>query len=156
MPGSIQTVLGPVTKKVGPSMAERERMSQLSERLTDQVQNILNKTAIGGNVSIQGSFARDTWLSGEADLDIFAAFPPTMDRREWTEKVLPEIRKGIRAKTIDRYAEHPYLEFHIDNIRVNVVPGYSVEKGRWKSATVRPPSHTKYMKAHLTKEMRLE
>ena len=156
MPGSIQTVLGQVAKKVVPSMAERERMSQLSERLKDQVQNILNKTGIGGNVSIQGSFARDTWLSGEADLDIFAAFPPTMDRREWTEKVLPEIRKGIRAKTIDRYAEHPYLEFHIDNIRVNVVPCYSVEKGDWKSATDRTPYHTEYMKAHLTKEMRLE
>jgi len=151
MPGSIQTVLGQVAKKVVPSMAERERMSQLSERLKDQVQNILNKTGIGGNVSIQGSFARDTWLSGEADLDIFAAFPPTMDRREWTEKVLPEIRKGIRAKTIDRYAEHPYLEFHIDNIRVNVVPCYSVEKGDWKSATDRTPYHTEYMKAHLTR-----
>ena len=156
MPNSIQTVLDQVAKKVVPSVAERERMSQLAERLKGQVQNILDKTGIGGKVSIQGSLARDTWLSGEADLDIFASFPPTMERREWTERVLPEIRKGIRAKTIDRYAEHPYLEFHIDNIRVNVVPCYSVEKGDWKSATDRTPYHTEYMKAHLTKEMRLE
>ncbi len=156
MPNSIQTVLDQVAKKVVPSVAERERMSQLSERLKVQVQNILDKAGYGGNISIQGSFARDTWLSGEADLDIFASFPPTMDRREWTEKVLPEIRKRIRAKTIDRYAEHPYLEFHIDNIRVNVVPSYSVEKGQWKSATDRTPYHTEYMRAHLTQEMRLE
>src|SRR5713101_5792324 len=156
MPNSIQTVLDQVAKKVVPSMAERERMSQLSERLKVQVQNILDKAGYGGNVSVQGSFARDTWLSGEADLDIFASFPPTMDRQEWTEKVLPEIRKGIHAKTIDRYAEHPYLEFHIDNIRVNVVPCYSVEKGQWKSATDRTPYHTEYMRAHLTQEMRLE
>jgi len=156
MPNSIQTVLDQVAKKVVPGVAERERMSQLAERLKGQVQNILDKTGIGGKVSIQGSFARDTWLSGEADLDIFASFPPTMERRDWTERVLPEIRKGIRAKTIDRYAEHPYLEFHIDNIRVNVVPCYSVEKGDWKSATDRTPYHTEYMNAHLTKEMRLE
>ena len=156
MPNSIQTVLDQVAKKVVPSVAERERMSQLSERLKVQVQNILDKAGYGGSISIQGSFARDTWLSGEADLDIFASFPPTMDRREWTEKVLPEIRKRIRAKTIDRYAEHPYLEFHIDNIRVNVVPSYSVEKGQWKSATDRTPYHTEYMRAHLTQEMRLE
>src|SRR6058998_4240497 len=156
MPNSIQTVLDQVAKKVVPSMAERERMSQLSERLKDQVQNILNKTGIGGNVSIQGSFARDTWLSGEADLDIFAAFPPTMDRREWTEKVLPAVRNGIEAKTIDRYAEHPYLEFHIEGIRINVVPCYAVEKGQWKSATDRTPYHTEYMREHLTLEMRLE
>jgi len=156
MPNSIQTVLDQVAKKVVPSMAERERMSQLADRLKRQVQNILDKAGYGGSISIQGSFARDTWLSGEADLDIFASFPPAMDRREWTEKVLPEIRKRIRAKTIDRYAEHPYLEFHIDNIRVNVVPSYSVEKGQWKSATDRTPYHTEYMRAHLTQEMRLE
>jgi tRNA nucleotidyltransferase (CCA-adding enzyme) len=156
MPNSIQTVLDQVARKVVPSGAERERMSQLSERLKGQVQNILDRAGFGGNVSIQGSFARDTWLSGEADLDIFAGFPPTMDRREWTEKVLPEIRKGIRSKTVDRYAEHPYLEFHVDGIRVNVVPCYSVEKGQWKSATDRTPYHTEYMTKHLTEEMRIQ
>src|SRR5437899_658199 len=156
MPNSIQTVLDQVAKKVVPSMPERERMSQLAERLKGQVQSILDKAGFRGNVSVQGSFARDTWLSGEADLDIFASFPPTMERREWTERVLPEIRKGIRAKTIDRYAEHPYLEFHVESVRVNVVPCYSVEKGQWKSATDRTPYHTEYMTRHLTQEMRLE
>src|SRR5213594_1747559 len=156
MPNSIQTVLDQVAKRVVPTKAERERMSQLAERLKGQVQTILDKGGIGGTVSIQGSFARDTWLSGEADLDLFANFPPTMDRQEWTGRVLPAIRKGIHAKTIDRYAEHPYLEFHIDNIRVNVVPCYSVEKGEWMSATDRTPYHTEYMKQHLTIEMRLE
>ena len=131
-------------------------MSQLAERLKGQVQNILDQAGLGGKVSIQGSYARDTWLSGEADLDIFASFPPSMDRREWTEKVLPAIRKGIEAKTIDRYAEHPYLEFHTDSVRINVVPCYSVEKGQWKSATDRTPFHTEYMREHLTPEMRLE
>src|SRR5438093_3720463 len=156
MPNSIQTVLDQVAKRVVPTKAERERMSQLAERLKGQVQTILDKGGIGGTVSIQGSFARDTWLSGEADLDLFASFPPIMDRQEWTGRVLPAIRKGIHAKTIDRYAEHPYLEFHIDNIRVNVVPCYSVEKGEWMSATDRTPYHTEYMKQHLTIEMRLE
>jgi len=117
---------------------------------------MLDMAGFAGKVSIQGSYARDTWLSGEADLDIFASFPPTMDRREWTEKVLPAVRNGIEAKTIDRYAEHPYLEFHIEGIRINVVPCYAVEKGQWKSATDRTPYHTEYMREHLTLEMRLE
>jgi tRNA nucleotidyltransferase (CCA-adding enzyme) len=152
----IETVLDQIAKRVVPSGSERARMSQLAERLKGQVQSILDQAGLGGNVSIQGSYARDTWLSGEADLDIFASFPPSMDRREWTEKVLPAVRKRIDAKTIDRYAEHPYLEFHIEGIRVNVVPCYSVEKGQWKSATDRTPYHTDYMREHLTPEMRLE
>jgi tRNA nucleotidyltransferase (CCA-adding enzyme) len=156
MPTPIQTVLEQIAKRVVPSETERAKMSQLAEQLKGQVQNILDQAGLAGKVSIQGSYARDTWLSGEADLDVFASFPPSMDRREWTEKVLPAIRKGIEARTIDRYAEHPYLEFHIDGIRVNVVPCYSVEKGEWKSATDRTPYHTKYMREHLTPEMRLE
>src|SRR2546425_644463 len=156
MPSSIQTVLDQIVKKVVPSEAERERMSQLAERLKGQVQSILENAELGGKVSIQGSYARDTWLSGEADLDIFASFPPSMDRQEWTKKILPTIRRGIDARTIDRYAEHPYLEFHIDDIRVNVVPCYSVEKGQWKSATDRTPYHTEYMREHLRPEMRLK
>jgi tRNA nucleotidyltransferase (CCA-adding enzyme) len=153
---SIQTILDQVAKKVVPSNDERERMSRLAERLKQRVQNILDKSEFRGTVSIQGSYARDTWLSGEADLDIFAGFPPTMDRQEWTEKVLPAIRRGIDVKPIDRYAEHPYLEFHVDGIRVNIVPCYSVEKGQWKSATDRTPYHTEYMAKHLTPELRLE
>jgi tRNA nucleotidyltransferase (CCA-adding enzyme) len=156
MQTSIQTVLDQVAKKVVPSEAERQRMSQLAESLKGQVQSILDNSGLGGKVSIQGSYARDTWLSGEADLDIFTSFPPSMDRQEWTEKILPAIRKGIDAKTVDRYAEHPYLEFHVEGIRVNVVPCYSVAKGQWKSATDRTPYHTEYMKMHLTPEMRLE
>ena len=156
MSTKIQTVLDQIAKRVVPREAERERMSRLAERLRGQVQEILDMAGFAGKVSIQGSYARDTWLSGEADLDIFASFPPTMDRREWTEKVLPAIRKGIEAKTTDRYAEHPYLEFHIEGIRINVVPCYAVEKGQWKSATDRTPYHTEYMREHLTLEMRLE
>jgi len=156
MPPSIQTVLNSVAKRVFPSEAERKRMSQLAETLKRKVQSTLDNSGFGGKASIQGSFARDTWLSGEADLDIFASFPPSMERHEWTDRVLPAIRKGIDAKTTDRYAEHPYLEFHFDGIRVNVVPCYAVEKGQWKSATDRTPYHTEYMRKHLTPEMRLE
>src|SRR3989442_4090574 len=156
MSTQIQAVLDHIAKRVVPRQAERERMSRLAERLRGQVQDMLDMAGFAGKVSIQGSYARDTWLSGEADLDIFASFPPTMDRREWTEKVLPAVRNGIEAKTIDRYAEHPYLEFHIEGIRINVVPCYAVEKGQWKSATDRTPYHTEYMREHLTLEMRLE
>jgi tRNA nucleotidyltransferase (CCA-adding enzyme) len=156
MPRSVQTVLDLIANRVVPSEPERRRMSRLAERLKGQVQKILDGSGFGGEASIQGSYARDTWLSGEADLDIFASFPPTMERQEWTEKVLPAIRRGIDAEIVDRYAEHPYLEFHIDGIRVNVVPCYAVEKGQWKSATDRTPYHTEYMKAHLTPEMRFQ
>src|SRR2546427_6236712 len=113
MSTQIQAVLDHIAKRVVPRQAERERMSRLAERLRGQVQDMLDMAGFAGKVSIQGSYARDTWLSGEADLDIFASFPPTMDRREWAEKDLPPARDGIESKTIDRCGGQPHLGFHI-------------------------------------------
>src|SRR5437667_1775394 len=126
-------------------------MVRLSQVVRSKVEEILQSSQIQAEVTLQGSFARDTWISGEADLDIFARFSATMEREEWVEKVLPTIRKGLsRYRVIERYAEHPFLEFHVENVRVNVVPCYDVKKGEWKSATDRSHYHTEYMQGHLT------
>jgi len=132
-------------------------MDGLAEAIQREVENVLAGTGIQAKVSPQGSFARDTWISHEADLDIFARFPPTTERKEWEERVLPAMRNYFsRYRVIERYAEHPFLEFHVDGIRVNIVPSYDVTKGEWKSATDRTPYHTEFMQTHLTPELRRE
>src|SRR5262245_60077400 len=113
MPTPIQIVLGQVARRIVPKNAEKQRMSRLAEKMKAEVKAILDQIGVKAEVTIQGSFARDTWLSHEADLDIFASFPPSMDRKGWSERILPAIKKGIEVKTIDRYAEHPYLEFYV-------------------------------------------
>ena len=146
-----------VAEKIVPSDRERKKMVWLSQVIRSKVEEILQSSQIQAEVTLQGSFARDTWISGEADLDIFARFSATMEREEWVEKVLPTIRKGLsRYRVIERYAEHPFLEFHVENVRVNVVPCYDVKKGEWKSATDRTPYHTEFMQTHLTPKLRLE
>jgi tRNA nucleotidyltransferase (CCA-adding enzyme) len=154
---SPDTVLQRVRSRIVPSDREREKLAAIADRLRQDVERILRESNIQGTVTLQGSFARDTWVSRETDLDIFARFPPSMERKEWVEKVLPIIRRGLaRFKVIERYAEHPFLEFHYDSVRVNIVPCYDVENGKWKSATDRTPHHTEFMKANLTPELRLE
>jgi len=146
-----------VAERVVPGDREREKMVRLSQVIRGKVEEILASAQIQAEVTLQGSFARDTWISGEADLDIFARFSPTMEREEWVEKVLPAIRKGLsKYRVIERYAEHPFLEFHVEDIRVNIVPCYDVKRGEWKSATDRTPYHTEFMQTHLTPELRLE
>jgi tRNA nucleotidyltransferase (CCA-adding enzyme) len=157
LPQSPEIVLQQVAKKIVPSDLEREEMVRLAQAIQRKVEEILANSGIQAKVSPQGSFARDTWISHEADVDIFARFPPTMERERWVEKVLPTIRKALsRYRVIERYAEHPFLEFYVDGIRVNIVPSYEVKKGEWKSATDRTPYHTEFMQAHLTPELRRE
>jgi tRNA nucleotidyltransferase (CCA-adding enzyme) len=157
LPQQPESVLQQVARKITPTDQERAKMVGLSEAIQHEVENVLAGTGIQAKVSPQGSFARDTWISHEADLDIFARFPPTTERREWEEKVLPAVRKYFsRYRVIERYAEHPFLEFHVDGVRVNIVPSYDVSKGEWKSATDRTPYHTEFMQTHLTPERRRE
>ena len=157
MPQPVEIVLEQVARKIVPSDHEREKMVRLSETIKREVEDVLASSGIQAKVSPQGSFARDTWLSGEADLDIFTRFSPTIDREEWVEKVLPTMRKRFaRYRVIERYAEHPFLEFRVAGVRVNIVPSYDVTKGEWKSATDRTPYHTEFMQTHLTPEFRME
>jgi tRNA nucleotidyltransferase (CCA-adding enzyme) len=155
---SLQNVLFQVKRRIVPTLEERKLMENLSERLKDELERILNSDQIQAKVSVQGSMARDTWLSGEHDLDLFAEFPENTDRREWTANFIPAVRRGFRRyRKVERYAEHPYLELLADDeVRVNIVPCYQVERGRWKSATDRSRYHSEYMRSHLTEELRNE
>ncbi|HZF21433.1 MAG TPA: nucleotidyltransferase domain-containing protein, partial [Dongiaceae bacterium] len=157
MPQSPEIVLQRVAKKIVPTDQEEKKMVGLSQAIQRQVEDVLASSGIQAKVSPQGSFARGTWISHEADLDIFARFPPAMEREEWAEKVFPTMRKYFsRYRVIERYAEHPFLEFRVDGVRVNIVPSYDVKKGEWKSATDRTPYHTEFMQTHLTPDLRRE
>src|SRR5438132_12126003 len=157
LPQTPEIVLQQVAKKIVPSTQEEEKMVGLSQAIQREVEDVLASSGIQAKVSPQGSFAIGTWISHEADLDIFARFPPTMEREEWVEKVFPTLRKYFsRYRVIERYAEHPFLEFRVSGVRVNIVPSYDVKKGEWKSATDRTPYHTEFMQTHLTPDLRRE
>jgi len=154
---SLRRVLADVRARIVPQPGDRAKMSSLAKRLSGEVAEILESSGVEADVSVQGSFARDTWLRGEADLDVFTKFSEDVDRNDWTGKFLPAIRRGLgRYRQVERFAEHPYLELWADSVRVNVVPCYAVEKGKWKSATDRTPYHTEYMRSNLTGTLRDE
>jgi len=104
-----------------------------------------------------GSFAKGTWLSKNADVDIFIKF-----KKETSDEKFTEISKKIGFASMKkhhpyvRYSEHPYVEAKIKNTKINVVPCYDVKLGNWKSAADRSPFHTLHMKKTLTPKMRDE
>jgi tRNA nucleotidyltransferase (CCA-adding enzyme) len=101
--------------------------------------------------------AKDTWLSGEPDIDIFMRLPTTIPRKSLGDVALKIARKATEgSKQIERFAEHPYLEAMVDNFRVNIVPCYDVKRGEWLSATDRTPYHTDYVKKRLDEQMKGE
>jgi tRNA nucleotidyltransferase (CCA-adding enzyme) len=98
---------------------------------------------------VVGSVARDTWLSGDRDLDIFLLFPPDLPREALEETGLDLARKIARrftAKFHEKYAEHPYVNATIDGLDVDLVPCYEVASAAAiQSAVDRTPFHTRYV-----------
>jgi tRNA nucleotidyltransferase (CCA-adding enzyme) len=153
----LTTLLDSVASRVTPGQQERDFMDGLASKLTEKVGKILSGSGFKADVSVQGSVAKDTWLHREGDLDIFASLPTDLERGEWEDRVLPVLRKGLSEYSLlERYAEHPYLEFETNKVRVNVVPCYNVKQGNWKSATDRTPFHTTYMREHLNDQLKRE
>jgi len=147
---TIEKVCSQVLRMVTPRPSERKRILDLAESIMLKVSKELAASGVEASARLDGSVAKDTWLSGEADLDIFIQFPSTLTREELEKYGLNVGRRAVRGhKVVERFAEHPYIEAYIDETRVNIVPCYMVEKGKWRSATDRTPYHTEYMKKRL-------
>ncbi len=146
-----------VLERIVPQNSERNNVENLAKKIMEKVTEASQKSSLNAKVSLEGSVAKDTWLSEEADIDIFLQVESKLERKDLETTCLEVARQAIKGhKAIERFAEHPYIETLIGKTRVNIVPCYQVEKGKWKSATDRTPFHTAYVKKNLDSELRDE
>lgn len=150
-----------ILSKIRKSVILSKNVKKLKKQIADEayllVENqVKNYPEITG-LEFGGSYAKDTWLSKEADIDIFIKFKKTVSDEKFTE-----ITKKVGFESLKkynpyvRYSEHPYVEARIKKTKINVVPCYEVNLGEWKSSADRSPFHTKHMQKSLTTEMRNE
>jgi tRNA nucleotidyltransferase (CCA-adding enzyme) len=157
MPEKLEQVCRAVLKRVTPEKKERAKIEALAGKLSRKVAGASKELGVKSTVRLEGSVAKDTWLSGEPDIDIFMRVPKTIPRASLGDVSLRIARKATRgSEQIERFAEHPYLEAVVDETRVNIVPCYDVKKREWQSATDRTPFHTDYVNGHLDAKMRGE
>ena len=146
-----------VLERITPGQAERERVLALAEGIMARLRSLLAEEGLEADVRLEGSLAKDTWLSGEADVDIFVRFRPDVPKRFFKERFLALARRAAEGlKQVERYAEHPYLECLADRVRVNIVPCYAVRPGEWLSATDRTPYHTDFVRSRLDERLKGE
>lgn len=144
-----------ILKSVLPSSSERKRIEALAKRLERRVASTAEGFGVDAEVRLEGSVAKDTWLSEEPDIDIFMRVSPTVPRKSLGDACLKVARKATAGSAqVERFADHPYLEAIVEKTRVNIVPCYKVERGAWLSATDRTPFHTEYINERLNNELR--
>jgi tRNA nucleotidyltransferase (CCA-adding enzyme) len=150
-------VCNSIARQIVPSDSERERVNRLAEELNAKLVREAERSGLQVEVRLDGSVAKDTWLKGDADIDIFLRVPTSLSRADLETRCLGVARRALKGyPIIERFAEHPYIETHFEKVRVNVVPCYDVPKGEWRSATDRTPFHTEYVISHLDESQRKE
>ncbi len=146
----VQAVTQKILEKITPKPVERKRVEALSRKLERKISAACKSEGIDATVRVEGSVAKDTWLSENPDIDIFMRMPTTIPRKNLGDVGLKIARKAAEdAEQVERFAEHPYLEIFSEGYRVDIVPCYDTKPGEWQSATDRTPYHTDYIKAHL-------
>jgi len=143
-----------ILAKITPKKEERIKVDTLSRSLEQKIVDACQSEGVSAKVRVEGSVAKDTWLTENQDIDVFMRLPTSIPRKMLGEVGLRIAKKAAGdAKQIERFAEHPYLEIFVDSFRVDIVPCYDTKVGAWQSATDRTPYHTDYIRTHLGSEL---
>lgn len=137
-----------VLAKIKPRKEEYELVHTIFEKISKTVEEVSRVNGLTAEVTLQGSIAHDTWLSGDRDLDVFVLFPPSMSLEDLRTKgfnILLEAARKLGAYEL-RFAEHPYVRVFINGVEADLVPAFKVsDPGKIISAVDRTPFHTLYV-----------
>ena len=149
------TLISKVLPLCEPTHSQERRISKVAQEAKTHVDSYVAQLDDVVDVVFGGSFAKGTWLPGHADIDIFVKINPSVGIEKFEEmgrEIGSEALKSYGPKL--RYSDHPYVEVFVKKVRVNVVPCYDVEQGKWQSAADRSPFHTRYISSNLDDERR--
>jgi tRNA nucleotidyltransferase (CCA-adding enzyme) len=153
MPEGFDEVVATIRKRVSPNTTERAQLRQTAETIIQQTQDAVAELPVTADILQVGSTARGTWIAGDRDIDIFIAFPPSLDREQLAEFGL-EIGHTVLPDGHEEYAEHPYVVGECNGYAIDLVPCYAVDDAtNIQSAVDRTPFHTQYLDSRLTDDL---
>jgi tRNA nucleotidyltransferase (CCA-adding enzyme) len=153
----VSAVIAKALSLCEPTKSEASKLTKVAQEAKRLVESRVASLDEVVDVVFGGSFAKGTWLPADADIDIFVKIKPSVsvERFEVLGKSIgQEALKKHKPKL--RYSDHPYVEAFVRGIRVNVVPCYNVEQGKWQSAADRSPFHTEYISSNFDDEKRMQ
>ena len=132
-----------------------EREIKKSREMFEKVRKVI-KEEFGLEAELMGSLAKNTFLKGDKDLDIFVFFPKETGREELEEKGLDigkTVFKKLGGEFEVEYAEHPYTKGEIDGYEVEVIPAYKIKNPEnMRSSVDRTPMHTEWVNKNLSEK----
>jgi len=149
MTDEFDAVVERVRERVTPTPDERETLERVVADLTGRAEAAVAELPVDADILLVGSTARNTWLAGDRDVDLFVSFPPDIDREQLEEYGL-QVGHAVLPEGHEEYAEHPYVVGSCEGFAVDCVPCYDVADATdIQSAVDRTPFHTRYLDERL-------
>ena len=152
----VEEVCAEVLKRIRPTKEEEREIKQLVSKIEKTIKEQARERNWPVKPILVGSVAKNTWIKGIKDIDMFLAFPESLTRDELEDhgiRLAKVVVQKLKGKYVEEYAEHPYLTAEIEGYRVDLVPCYHLTVlSEIKSAVDRTPFHTKYIRERLTEE----
>ena len=143
-----------VIERIRPNEEDRRRVKAVTDSIIAKINEKALEMGIEAHAISVGSTARNTWVRGEADIDIFIMFPADLSEVDLKEKGLA-LAKSVSGRCVERYASHPYIHAYFydaerggrrTEYEADLVPCFSVkEASLLKSAVDRTPFHNEYV-----------
>lgn len=151
-----EKLLGKIIRRIKPTEAERKRVKKLIEKVTKLAEKIVSKHDSRIKIRLVGSAAKDTWLRGIKDIDIFFLFPTDYLEEDLEKEglaILHEVTRALGTSFELRYAQHPYCITKFGKYVFDLVPCFSAEEAtgglKMLSAVDRTPLHTEFVNGNL-------
>ena len=137
-----------ILNKIKPSNKEEDRI----KKIVDNFIVNLNKN-IKEEIIIGGSFAKETWLKNNHDIDLFVLFN---DDKNCSEKLETAIKKTFK-KYQRIHGSRDYFSLKYKNLNFEIVPVYKIEKAEEaRNITDVSPLHINYVKENTTQKQKDE
>jgi tRNA nucleotidyltransferase (CCA-adding enzyme) len=141
-----------ILQKIKPTVEENQHIQQITNDIKKQILTQGKKVPYFLDVMLVGSIAKETYLSGNLDIDLFILFNPQIPY-EHLEKFGLQIGKKVLPQWTIQYADHPYVRGIYRGFQVDIVPCCKVDHPSNKiSAVDRTPFHTNYVIQHLKED----
>ena len=148
-----------ILSRIKPDETTQKKALTTVEKVKNSIQQELDKDKIKAEVKVGGSFAKDTWLAGDFDCDLFVRF----DKHYPDEELAQHLYRHLPFKDIVRvHGSRDYFQFPFEGISFEVVPTYlETEPASAKNSTDVSALHIEWLlekkkeNAHLNDEIRL-
>ncbi|MDI9619713.1 MAG: CCA tRNA nucleotidyltransferase [Candidatus Nezhaarchaeota archaeon] len=158
-PLKVEELLSNVLKGLLPREHERKRIQAIVDGLTERINKLCREMGVKARAELQGSIAKDTWISGDRDIDIFIIFSKGTPPEEARRLGLEIARLSAGSNYMECYAEHPYVKAFINGYVVDLVPCIEMNsKGGSKPLTAvdRTPLHTMFVREKANEKLKNE